>query len=171
MDLFQALEERASVREFEPVQVPHEDLLRILDAGRRAPSGMNRQPYHFIVITEGETLRRMCEAQECIGQVFLAIAIVAHPNQSKFWLEDISACATNMLLAIHALGYASVWIEGRLMSREEEWKNLLGVPKEDRLLIVLPIGRAKAPVPQKQKRPLSEVVYLNRYGQPFLPSS
>ncbi len=167
MELFEAIERRASVRDLEPVEVPQADLLRILDAGRRAPSGMNRQPYHLIVVRDQETLRRLGAAQECIGHVSLVIAVVAHPEESKFWLEDISAVTQNMLLAIAALGYASVWIEGRLMSQEQEWKELLGVPAADRLMVILPVGRAKGPVTQKEKRPLAEVVYEERWGQPL----
>ncbi len=167
MDLFQAIEERASVRDLEAVEVPQADLLRILDAGRRAPSGMNRQPYHLIVVTEAQMLRQLAAAQECIGRVSLAIVVVAHPEESPFWLEDISAVTQNMLLAITALGYASVWVEGRLMSREAEWKDLLGVPAKDRLMIILPLGRAKGPAKQKEKRPLAQVVYQERWGQPW----
>jgi len=167
VDLFETIEKRASVREFDAVEVPKSDLLRILDAGRRAASGMNRQPYHFIVITDPETLERLSEAQECIRQTSVAIALVAHPEESRFWLEDVSACTQNMLLAITALGYASVWIEGRLQEREEEWKELLGIPAQDRLVVVLPLGRARKEVPQKEKRPLAEVVHAERWGLPF----
>jgi nitroreductase len=168
MDLFEAIEKRASVRDLEPVDLPQPDLLRILDAGRRAPSGVNRQPYHLLVIKNPDTLRRLAEAQECIGRVSLAIAVVAHPDESKYWLEDMSAVTQNMLLVITALGYASVWIEGRLMSREDEWKALLDVPAKDRLMVVLPIGRPKGPAVQKEKRPLAEVVYQERWGRPLL---
>jgi len=162
MDLFEAIEKRASVRDLQPVEVPDDDLARILDAGRRAPSGMNRQPYEFIVVRETQSLRKLAEAQACIGDVSV---VVADPEMAKWWLEDISAATENMLLAITALGYASVWIEGRILAREAEMKQLLGVPDNLRLAIVLPVGRAAAPVQQKEKRPLEQVVYRERYGR------
>ncbi len=165
MELFEAIAQRASVRQLEAVDVPEEDLKRILDAGRRAPSGMNRQPFEFVVIRKRETLQALASAQGCIGDVSCAIAVVADPERSRFWLEDIAAAAENMLLAITALGYASVWIEGTLLRDEETHKRTLGVPENLRLMIILPIGKAAARVTQAAKRALEEMVYWERWGE------
>jgi len=165
VELFEAITKRASVRRLRPAEVPDADLDRILDAGRRAPSGMNRQPICFIVIKEPDTLGKLAQAQECIGQVGLAIAIAADPGKSPFWLEDVAAATENMLLAITALGYASVWIEGRLLRAEAEHKHVLGVPEEMRLMVVLPVGLPDQPVQQAAKRSLQEMVHWGRYGQ------
>ena len=59
MDTFKAITKRASVRAFEPCDVPDEDLLKIVEAGRRAPSGYNRQPWHFIVVRDPDILGRL----------------------------------------------------------------------------------------------------------------
>jgi len=165
MDLFDAIAQRASVRQLEAVDVPDQDLERILDAGRRAPSGMNRQPFEFIVIRDAETLQALASAQGCIGDVSCAIAVVADPERSRFWLEDIAAATENMLLAITALGYASVWIEGTLLRDEATHKRRLGVPENLRLMIVLPIGKASGPVAQAPKRALEDMVYWEQWGQ------
>ena len=164
MELFEAIEKRASVRDLKPVAVPDAELERILDAGRRAASGKNLQPIEFIVIRDPDTLKKLSAAQGCIADVGLAIAVAAAPEKSPFWLEDVAAATENMLLAIAALGYATVWIEGTLRRAEEEHKKALGVPEEMRLVVVLPIGEAKGPVQQREKRPLSEMVHRERYG-------
>ncbi len=164
MELFEAITKRASVRDLRPVEVPETDLERILDAGRRAPSGRNRQPLEFIAIREPTTLRQLASAQSCIADVSLAIAIAAHPQRSEFWLEDVAAAAENMLLAITALGYASVWIEGTLLRAEDEHKELLAVPQEMRLMVVLPVGQAAGASGQAAKRSLKEMVHWERYG-------
>jgi nitroreductase len=164
MDLFEAIEKRASVRSLQPVDVPDADLERILDAGRRAPSGRNVQPFDFIVIKDPGTIEKLASAQRCVGEVSLLIAIVADPEASTYWLEDISAAAENMLLAITALGYASVWVEGTLLRAEEDHKHVLGVPENLRLMIVLPVGEATEPVEQAPKRPLAEMVHREQYG-------
>ena len=52
MDIFEAIRQRASVRSLKAVEVPDRDLERILDAGRRAPSGRNRQPIEFVVVRD-----------------------------------------------------------------------------------------------------------------------
>ena len=164
MELFEAIEQRASVRQLRPVDVPEGDLERVLDAGRRAPSGMNLQPYELIVIQDGETLGKLAEAQACIADVLVAVAVVADPAKSKYWLEDVAATTENMLLAITALGYATVWIEGTLLRAEAQHKQTLGVPDKLRLMVVLPIGAAAEPTAQAAKRPLAEIVHWEQYG-------
>jgi len=164
MELFEAIAARASVRELQAAEVSEDDLERILDAGRRAPSGRNRQPIEFIVVRDPDTIEKLAKAQACIADVSLLIAVAADPEKSEFWLEDVAAATENMLLAITGLGYASVWIEGTLLPGEEQHKQLLGVPDRLRLMVALPVGRpAKAPK-QADKRPLEEMVHWERYG-------
>ena len=163
MELFEAIEKRASVRNLRAVEVPEADLERILDAGRRAPSGCNTQPWYLLVIRDPRTLAALAGAQGCIGKVSLAIALVADPEQSRWWLEDISAATQNMLLAITALGYATVWIEGTLLRDEAGNKRILGVPENLRLMILLPVGQAEGDVPQAPKRPLAEIVHYEKW--------
>jgi len=164
MDLFEAIEKRASVRDLQPADIADADLDRILDAGRRAPSGYNRQPFEFILIRDPQSLHEFAKCQPCIADVNTAIAVVADPDASKYWLEDLSAATENMLLAITALGHASCWIEGRILPREEELKRMLGVPAKLRLMVILPIGKAAGHAAQKEKRPLAQVFYRERYG-------
>ena len=163
MDLFDAIAQRASVRDLKPVEVPDADLERILDAGRRAPSGRNRQPIEFIVVKDPATIQKLAAAQKCIADVGLVICIAADPSKSQFWLEDVAAAATNMLLAIAALGYGSVWIEGTLLRVEEECKRALGIPDAMRLIVALPVGAPAKPPKQADKRPLAEMVHWERY--------
>jgi len=164
MDLFEAIAARASVRNLKPVDIPDADLERILDAGRRAPSGRNTQPLAFIVVRDPDTIGKLAKAQACLADVSLIIVLVADPAKSNFWLEDIAAATENMLLAITALGYASVWIEGTLLRAEGDHKKALGVPENMRLMVALPVGKAAGPAAQAGKRPLSETVHWDRYG-------
>ena len=62
MDLFEAIEGRKSIRRFKPLPVPDEDINRILDAGRLAPSANNTQPWSFLVIKDRAILRDMADA-------------------------------------------------------------------------------------------------------------
>jgi len=164
MDLFEAIEKRASVRTYDAVDVPEADLLKIADAGRRAPSGANRQPLQFIIITSAETLKALDRLQASFATASAAIGIVADLQVSRWWLEDASAAAENMLLAIAALGYASVWVEGTLIKEEDFAKELLGVPDSKRLVILLPIGKAPQETPQADRKPLEEILWRETYG-------
>jgi len=165
MELFEAIEARASVRSLEPVEIPDEHLEKILDAGRRAPSGMNAQPLQYIVIRDRAMIEKLSKVQEFIAGAWVVVAIVPDPAASKYWLEDASAAAENMLLAIAALGYGSTWVEGTLLRREEWAKKQLDVPDHLRLIILLPIGKpAGAPV-QASKKPLRDLLHYEQFGQ------
>ena len=165
MDLFEAIRSRASVRKLRPVEVPDGDLEQILDAGRRAPSGRNKQPTEYIVVRDSETLKKLARAQGFIADVGIAIAVVTDPNKSQYWLEDAAAVTENMLLAIAALGYASVWVEGTLLPKLEEHGKALGLPDKMRLVVVLPIGAAAKPAEQAKKRPLPQILHWEQYGR------
>jgi len=70
-----------------------------------------------------------------------------------------------MLLAVTALGYASLWVEGQVLRQEDYGKGVLGVPDDRRLLAILPIGAPAAPPSQADKKPLAEILHRERYGQ------
>ena len=120
---------------------------------------------YAIGLRDPETIRELAGAQSCIADVSLVITVVGNPEESTYWLEDVSAATENMLLAVTALGYATVWVEGTLQREEERWKELLGVPAQMRLMVALPIGAATRDTAQAPKRPLSEMVHHERYGQ------
>jgi len=163
MDVFEAIEKRASVRELVPVEISGDDIRKILDAGRHAPSGMNVQPLEYIVVKDKGAIGKLEKVQPFIAQASVVIAVTADGN-ARFWLEDAAAAAENMLLAITALGYASCWVEGTLAKQEQWAKKLLGVPDDRRLIILLPIGKPIAAPVQKEKKPLTDIAYSERYG-------
>lgn len=72
MDLFEVIETRRSIRKFKPDLIPTQNLKRILEAGRLAPSGSNRQPWHFIVVKDPETKKLLSKAAH--GQKHVADA-------------------------------------------------------------------------------------------------
>jgi len=163
MDALEAIRRRRSVRQYTGEAIPRADLETIVDAGRLAATGSNRQPWEFIVITDRAMIERLKVASLWMEKAGAIIAVVMDPS-SRWWLEDGSAAVENMLIAATALGYGSCWLEGYTLPLEEEFKALLGIPKDKRLLTLVPIG---VPVswPTKAKKPLSEVLYWERYGQ------
>jgi len=163
MDVFEAMEKRASVRAFKPGQVHRDDLLKIIDAGRRAPSGYNHQGWQFIAVTDPAILEQLGRIQDCIGQASAAVAVVM--EETRFWKEDASAAIENMLLAAVALGYGSLWVEGYVLRQEALARQILGVPDDLRVIAVLPIGDPAKETPQAEKKPLEAILHWNRFGQ------
>jgi nitroreductase len=165
MDVFEAIEKRRSVRSLVQTEIPMSDIEKIVDAGRRAPSGNNAQPREFIIITNSQTIEKLAIAQGFIREASVVIAIVADESASRYWLEDVSASTENMLLAATALGYASCWVEGTLLRVENEAKAILGVPKDKRLIVAIPLGKSAREGSQANKKPMNEIVHYEKYGQ------
>ena len=161
MDVLEAIRKRRSVRSYTGDPIPREHLEAIVDAGRLAATGGNRQPWDFIVITEREMIDTLKVAAEWMDKAGAIIAVVMDPS-SRWWLEDGSAAIENMLLASTALGYGACWLEGYTLRREGEFKAVLGIPGEKRLLTLIPIG-VPAEWPTKEKKPLETVIHWERY--------
>ena len=151
MDTFDAIKKRRSVRHYTGDPVPKSDLEKIVDAGRLAATGSNKQPWNFIIVTQKDVIKQLSKAGEWSAKAGAMIVVVMDPL-SKYWLEDGSAAIENMLLAATALGYGSCWLEGNALPHEAEFKSLLNIPEQLKLLTLIPIGiPAKWPesVPKK----------------------
>jgi nitroreductase len=168
MEFYDVVRRRRSVRKFAASEIDEETLLRICDAGRMAPSGCNLQNREFVVIRSRETLAALHEKiQPAFQDAAAAIAVVVDPAGTKwgdYWMEDFSAAVENMLLAIVAEGYDSVWVEGTLMPQEDWAKDLLGVPAGKRLMVLLPIGKAAAAGTMSPKSDLKDLVHFEKYA-------
>jgi nitroreductase len=161
MDALEAIRKRRTVRSFTGAPIPRPDLETIVDAGRLAASGYNRQPWDFIVVTDRGMIEQLKIAAQWMEKAGAIIAVVLDPT-TKYWLEDGSAAVQNMLVAATALGYGSCWLEGYTLPLESQFKILLGVPADKRLLTLVPIG---VPVewPTKEKKSLEQVIHWERF--------
>jgi len=162
MDTLEAIQKRRSVRAYTGEPIPPQALEKILKAAQMAPSGYNRQPWHFIVITDRATIQHLSKGGDWWAQSGAMIAVVMDPS-SGFWVEDGSAAIENMLLAATALGYGSCWLQGSTKPHEAEFKLLLNIPEHLSLLSLVSIG---VPVdwPQpKDKKPLEAIVHQETF--------
>jgi nitroreductase len=161
MDALNAIHKRRSIRKFTGDAIPREDLIKIVDAGRWAATGYNRQPWDFIVITDREMMGELAVAAQWMDKAGAIIAVVLNPT-AEYWKEDGSAAIENILIAATALGYGSCWLEGRTLRHEDAFKALLGIPKDKRLITLIPIGVPES-WPEKEKKPLEDVLHWERY--------
>ncbi|MCJ7736652.1 MAG: nitroreductase family protein [Anaerolineae bacterium] len=161
MDAIEAIRRRRSVRKYTGDPIPREHLEQIVDAGRLAATGNNRQPWDFIVVTDREMIDELKVASRWMEQAGAIVAVVMDPD-SRWWVEDGAAAVENMLIAATALGYGSCWLEGYTLPREEEFKKLLGIPDNLRLLTLVPFG-VPAEWPTSEKKSLDEVLHWERY--------
>lgn len=161
MEALEAIEKRRSIRRYTGEPIPRKDLEKIVNAGRLAATGSNKQPWDFIVITERKTIRKFMVASDYVEKAGAVIAVIMDPA-SKWWKEDGSAAIENMLIASTALGYGAVWLEGSMIKWENEFKELLNVPADRRLLTLIPVG-LPAESPEVEKKTLKEVIHWEKY--------
>jgi nitroreductase len=172
MDIFKAIAKRHSYRgAFLPKPVPREDLQRIVQAGILAPSGCNAQTTTFAIVDDPAILASIYEVLDRPGLRLppALIVCIAEPRvvfqDMHFELEDCSAATENILLAVTALGYATVWIDGmlRMNGVAEKIGQILNIPADRQVQIILPIGVPAAPGKQPEKLPFAERAWFNRY--------
>ncbi|HWM78417.1 MAG TPA: nitroreductase family protein [Methylomirabilota bacterium] len=156
-----------AVRRYLDRAVPEAIVQRIVEAGRLTGSAMNLQPWHFIVVQERDTLRRLgalARSGPYVAEAPLAIVVVI--DRTGYAVSDASRAIDSMMLTAWAEGVGSNWVGfGNL----EKVNALLGIPSDRDVLAILPfgypadrIGRGK-----KKRKALRAVAHRERYGQPF----
>ena len=167
MDVFDAVRTLLAVRSYQKKPIPDALVRRIVEAGRLTGSGMNRQPWHFVVIRDPESLRRlggMASSGSYVAQAPLAIAVAT--DRTRFAVSDASRAIQSMLLTAWGEGVGSNWVGfGGL----EPVKDLLGIPADLDVLAILPFGYPARAVGRgkKQRKALRDVAHLERFGHPF----
>jgi nitroreductase len=167
MSAFEAVRTLLAVRSYQKKPVPDAVIHRIVEAGRLTGSGMNRQPWHFIVVCDAEMLRRLGALASSGPYVAQApLAIVVATDKTRFAVSDASRAIQSMLLTAWADGVGSNWVGfGGL----DAVKPLLDIPAPVEVLAILAFGYPARAVGRgkKQRKALREVAHLERYGRPF----
>lgn len=166
MDILDVIKSRRSIRRYTGEPVSEEDINRILEAGRWAPSANNSQPWEFIVLRSQETRNKLVSALPWGGflnQAALGIAVVIDETASTHAVEDGAAATQNVLLEAHSLGLGACWIGSYGSPHEASARKALNVPRDKRLLSVIAIGHP-AEAPQRTRKPLGHIVFADEYG-------
>ncbi|MCD6550674.1 nitroreductase family protein [Thermotoga sp.] len=147
---------RRSIRKYQKKDVPDELVKEVIRAAMHAPSACNQQPWHFVVIRDEGTKKKVAEIHphaKMILEAPVAILVCGDPSLEKckgFWVQDCSAAVENLLLRATELGLGAVWCG--VYPREERVKNfqkLLGIPEHVIPFALIPIGYpAEQPIPE-----------------------
>lgn len=164
MDAIECLKTRRSVRSYKPGQIDRATIEDIVDCGRLAATAMNLQPWHFVAVTDRDTLAKIAAITDhgkFIADAACCIAVFC--EKVKYYLEDGSAATQNILLAANAHGLGSCWVAGDKKPYCGDIAKLLNVPDKYTLVSLVAIGHPES-VPSPPKKQLSEVLHWERYG-------
>jgi nitroreductase len=163
MNAIEVLKTRRSVRTYKGEPVPRKIIEDIVDCGRLAATAINIQPWEFVVVTERGMLGIIAATTD-YGRFIAdaAACVLVLCRDTKYYLEDGSAATENILLAARAHGLGSCWVAGDKKPYAAEICRLLGAPQGYKLVSLVPIGYP-AEIPEKSKRPLSDVLHWEKY--------
>jgi nitroreductase len=163
MELLEGIMSRRSVREFTAEPVARELLLTLLEAGHWAPSGLNNQPWRFVIVRDAQLRERLAGLTR-YGRIvrgapaLLAVFLDRAASYSELKdLQGIGACLQNILLAAHAQGIGAVWL-GEILSQSAQVEKLLQVPPDHALMALVAVGHPAHRRQESQRRPLAEVI-------------
>ena len=164
-EVFDTVRTVLAVREFEERPVPEDAKARIVEAARLTASAGNRQPWHFVVVTDPATLRELgnlVRTGPYIAQAPMAV-VVAYERETYLAVSDASRAIQSMVLTAWGEGVGSNWAGfGKL----EAVRDLMHVPTSLEVLAVVAFGYPKRVLGKgiKKRKAAVDVISLEQYG-------
>jgi nitroreductase len=165
MSLLDLILTRRSIRKYEDKDIPEEILQQILESGRQAPSAVNRQPIHFVVVNDNAMLKNLCDnlITRFVKRAPLVIVGCANTKSlltGKWAVIDATIAMQNMVIAALTFGIGSCWIGA---CNEKKVKELLKIPDELKVVAVLTFGYPAEQPKQRKKKPFDEMFSFNKF--------
>lgn len=173
MTFIELAKRRYSSRSYKAQPVEEKKLLQILEAGRIAPSAVNNQPWHFIVIREEENRKKIASCYKRPWLLEAPVIIVVCGDHSKSWRRtdgkdhcdiDVAIAIDHMTLAATDLGLATCWIcKFDVMKCDE----ILNLPLEIEAIALLPVGypadETDVSRHNTKRKPINEIIHWEKF--------
>lgn len=163
MDLLEGIYTRRSIRQYTDQPVTREQLIEIITAGTWAPSGLNNQPWRFVIVQNAEVRKELAKCTKynsIIERAPVCIAVFVDRSVMYNDVKDhqaMGACIQNMLLAAHSMGLGAVWL-GEILKNADAVRKTLELSDNMELMAIVALGH---PVSQKhasKRKEVSEVL-------------
>src|SRR5262245_27565919 len=151
-EVFDAVRTVLAVREYDGRDLPEEVVRRIAEAGRLTASGGNGQPWHFVVVREPESVRKLgwlVRPAPYIANARAAIIVAYEKAKGAIGLSDASRAVQSMILAAWGDGVGSNWTG---FSDLDRVRVEFGFPDTFAVVAVMPLGYPKRKVVGNKKR-------------------
>jgi nitroreductase len=161
LDFMEVIKTRRSIRRYKPDPVPDEVLNQVLEAARLAPSAANLQSWHFIVVKDSETKRKLGLASWASEAPIVIVGCGDADLSSRWFMVDLAIAFEHIILAATNLGLGTCWI-GKL-GIDETIKKVLGIPEHIKVVAVTPLGYPAETPGSKTRKHLSEIVHYGKF--------
>ncbi len=163
MDILELIRTRRSIRKFIQDDINDETIDKFIEAARWAPSGLNNQPWRFIIIrnqSKKEQLSKFTKYNQIIEDAPLLIVVFLDHNSSYDRTKDvqaIGACIQNILLTAHYLEFGSCWL-GEILNNREKVERLLEVPESLESMAVVALGLPVKKITEGYRKPKEQMI-------------
>jgi len=171
MEFDQVISKRYSVRSYIRQKIDKKHLLEIMEAARLAPSAVNFQPWHFIIITKEQNLNDFHEVYQRSWFKEATACIVICSDHSKSWKRksdgkdfadiDIAIAVDHLVLKATDLGIGTCWICNFDVPLA---RKKLQLPDEIEPVVIVSLGYSAAEAPLKIRKPLEDMVHWEKFG-------
>ena len=156
---------RRSIRHYVKKDIPEYILNQIFEAGRNAPSAVNRQPIHFIIVNDQEAKKELSKGMfnrhiKGSPAVIVGCADVNSVLTGKWAIVDAAIAMQNMVIAAWTLGIGSCWIGD---FKEKKVKKLLKIPDKWKVVALVTLGYSAEKPKQRKKKPVEELFSFNSF--------
>lgn len=165
MNVFDAVVSRIEVRDYSSERVPDNVKLKILEAARMSPTGLNLQHWRFILVEDRANLKKLANLSTTgswVERADFAVIVLTDPRY-PFHLIDAGRAIQNMQLVAWSEGVGSCIYTG---VKEKEMKREYSIPENLTIAAVIGFGYPKRKIKGiKNRKDLSEIVFSERYGE------
>ncbi|MBV5315754.1 MAG: nitroreductase family protein [Prolixibacteraceae bacterium] len=172
MEFDKLIASRFSVRSYTRQKVERNLVLEILESARLAPSAVNFQPWHFVVITDPENIADFQEVYPRAWFQEVPVCIVVCADHSQSWKRksdgkdfadvDIAIVTDHLVLKATELGLGTCWVCNFNVQLAQQ---KLQLPKHIEPMVIVPIGYTTAEAPLKSRKPISEIVHWGKFSK------
>jgi nitroreductase len=161
--MLQEIKARRSIRKFTSDEIDDHTVNQIVEMGTWAPSGLNNQPWKFVIIRDLDLKKRLSlqtKYSRIIQGAPVCVAVLLDHSQSYDRVKDIQAigaCIQNMLLTIHHLGLGGVWL-GEILRNRDSVEKILEVPQSCELMAIIAFGHPAESGGEGKRKPTDQVV-------------
>ena len=170
MTILDTMKSRYSVRDYADTPVEEEKLLKVLEAGKWAPSACNIQPCTIIVIRDSATKLKLRPAYNrdwfVSAPVILSICVDrqsawARADGVSYGFVDAAIVTDHMTLVATELGLGSCWIGA---FKTLEVKKALRLPEPVEPVAFLLLGYSRGETPRKKRKELDDLIFWEYFG-------
>ena len=166
MDMLDIIRGRRSIREYKEEIPKDAEVEKVLEAGRWAPSGLNNQPWRFLVIKDkhkkdglSQFTKYAAIIKDAPAVLVVCMDIADSYNRDKD-LMAIGACIQNMCLEAHALGLGTCWL-GEILNKKQEVIKYLKLDSDLELMAVITLGYPDEDITEGCRESLKNLMIKN----------